>query len=351
MFNCFKLFFLVMNYFTKNIAWIIPSLIVITFVVFFSIYFFTAKVDVLGDKAYIYVYPNSTKQEVIENIKKQDIVFNSFVFKAYSVLLNYDKAHTGRYEIRNGMSVGKMVNMLAKGRQTPLRLVIGKSRTKEEFAAKIDNELAFSKQELMSKLNDNAFLQQFGLDSSTSITLFIPNTYEVYWDISVEDFFKRMNKENDIFWKKRLGKLSEIGFNKIQVMTIASIVEEETNQEAEKPIIAGVYINRLKINMPLQADPTIKFALNDFTIKRITGNMLGINSPFNTYRRTGLPPYPICIPSISSIEAVLNYSKHNYLFFCAKEDFSGNHNFTADINEHYNNARKYQKALDENDIY
>lgn len=340
-----------MNYFQKNIGWIVPVLIVFTFIVFFSIYFFTASVDMIGEKTYIYVYPNSTKEEVIENIKKQDIVFNSFVFKAYSVLLNYDRAHTGRYEIKNGMSVGRMVNMLAKGRQTPLRLVIGKSRTKEEFAAKIDPELAFSKEQLMAKLNDNAFLKQFGLDSSTSLTLFIPNTYEVYWDINVDDFFKRMNKEQDIFWNKRQAKLNETGFNKIQVMTIASIVEEETNQEKEKPVIAGVYINRLKINMPLQADPTIKYALNDFTIKRITGDMLGVDSPFNTYRNTGLPPYPICIPSISSIDAVLNYSKHNYLYFCAKEDFSGNHNFTADIKEHYENARKYQKALDEIDIY
>ncbi|MDD2530149.1 MAG: endolytic transglycosylase MltG [Bacteroidales bacterium] len=340
-----------MNYFRKNIGWIIPVLIVIGFIVLFTSYFFSAKVDVLGEKTYIYVYPNSTKKDVLEIIQKEGIVFNTFVFKAYSTLLRYEEIHSGRYEVRNNMSVGQLVNMLANGHQTPLRLVVGKSRTKAEFAEKIDKELAFSKKDLLSKLNDNEFLSTFGLDSSTSLTLFIPNTYEVYWDISVEEFFKRMNREQEVFWKKRLVKLEEIGFTKIETMTIASIVEEETNQVAEKPIIAGVYINRLKINMPLQADPTIKYALGDFTIKRIAGKMLGVDSPFNTYKRTGLPPNPICIPSISSIDAVLNYSKHNYLFFCAKEDFSGNHNFTANINEHYANARKYQKALNERDIY
>ncbi len=340
-----------MSYLKKNIGWIIPLIIIIATTLLFTSYFFVAKVSTPEEKIYIYVYPNSTKQDIIENIKNKDIVFNSFVFKAYSFLLRYDKAHSGRYEIRDGMSVGCMVNMLAKGRQTPLRLVIGKSRTKAEFAEKIDKELAFSKEDLLSKLNDNAFLKQYGLDSSTSLTLFIPNTYEVYWDITVEDFFNRMNKEQEVFWKTRLAKLKEIGYNKVEVMTIASIVEEETNKEAEKPIIAGVYINRLKINMPLQADPTIRYALNDFTIRRVGGKMLGVDSPFNTYRRVGLPPNPICIPSISSIDAVLNYSKHNYLFFCAKEDFSGNHNFSADIKEHYNNARKYQKALNERDIF
>lgn len=340
-----------MNYIKKNLIWIIPLLAGFISIILFSIYLFTAKVDVLKDKTYVYIYPNSNKEEVIQAIKSQDIVFNTFVFKAYSLVFKYNKVHSGRYEIENGMAVGKMVNMFAKAHQTPLRLVIGKSRTKDEFAEKIGKELAFSKSELLSKLNDNEFLKQYDLDSLTSLTLFIPNTYEVYWDISIESFFKRMHKESELFWEKRLKRLDSIGYNKLEVMTIASIVEEETNQNAEKPIIAGVYINRLKKNMLLQADPTIKYALNDFTIKRITGRMLGVESAFNTYRNLGLPPNPICIPSIASIDAVLNYQNHNYIFFCAKEDFSGNHNFTSSLNEHYENARKYQKALNERDIY
>jgi UPF0755 protein len=340
-----------MNYFKKNIGWIIPLLAAFISIILFSIYLFTAKVDVLQDKTYIYIYPNSNKEQVMQAIKSQDIIFNTFAFKAYSFVLKYEKVHSGRYEIKKGMTVGKMVNMLAKGHQTPMRLVIGKSRTKEELAEKLDKELAFTKPELLSKLNDNAFLKQYDLDSLSSITLFIPNTYEVYWDTKVEDFIKRMYNEQRVFWNKRKQRLDSIGYTKLEVMTIASIVEEETNQNAEKPIIAGVYINRLKKNMPLQADPTIKYALSDFTIKRITGRMLGVESPFNTYRNIGLPPNPICIPSIASIDAVLNYQKHDYLFFCAKEDFSGNHNFTSSLNEHYENARKYQKALNEREIY
>ncbi|MDD2488473.1 MAG: endolytic transglycosylase MltG, partial [Bacteroidales bacterium] len=154
----------------------------------------------------------------------------------------------------------------------------------------------------------------------------------------------------DRFWRKREDKLKAIGYNKLEVLTIASIVEEETNMNDEKPIVAAVYINRLKKGMPLQADPTIKFALGDFTIKRIVGKMLGVESPYNTYRNLGLPPAPICIPSIASIDAVLNYEKNDYLFFCAREDFSGYHNFTSDIKEHYANARKYQAALNELEI-
>ncbi|MDD4829301.1 MAG: endolytic transglycosylase MltG [Bacteroidales bacterium] len=334
----------------KNLGWIIPTFAVVFAFVLFFIYFLGAKVDIIEEKTNLYIYPNTTKSEVVKTIESQNIIINSVAFKFYSLVFNYKTVHSGCYEIEKGLSVGRLVHKLAKGRQTPIKLVLGKSRTKEEFAETIDNDLAFSKKELLSKMNDNEFLKSFGVDSITVLSLFIPNTYEVYWNITIDDFFKRMSVEQDRFWRKREDKLKAIGYNKFEVLTIASIVEEETNMNDEKPIVAAVYINRLKKGMPLQADPTIKFALGDFTIKRIVGKMLGVESPYNTYRNLGLPPAPICIPSIASIDAVLNYEKNDYLFFCAREDFSGYHNFTSDIKEHYANARKYQAALNELEI-
>lgn len=334
----------------KNLGWIIPTFAVVFAFVLFFIYFLGAKVDIIEEKTNLYIYPNTTKSEVVKTIESQNIIINSVAFKFYSLVFNYKTVHSGCYEIEKGLSVGRLVHKLAKGRQTPIKLVLGKSRTKEEFAETIDNDLAFSKKELLSKMNDNEFLKSFGVDSITVLSLFIPNTYEVYWNITIDDFFKRMSVEQDRFWRKREDKLKAIGYNKFEVLTIASIVEEETNMNDEKPIVAAVYINRLEKGMPLQADPTIKFALGDFTIKRIVGKMLGVESPYNTYRNLGLPPAPICIPSIASIDAVLNYEKNDYLFFCAREDFSGYHNFTSDIKEHYANARKYQAALNELEI-
>ncbi len=331
----------------KKLSFILPLLAIISAFILFLVYFLTAKVDILDEKVYLYINPNTQRSEIVKTIESQNIIINSVAFNLYSKVFKYDKVYSGRYEVEKGMSVAKLVKRLSKGQQSPIRLILGKSRTKENFAQNIEKELALTQKELLSKMNDNKFLEEFGVDSITVISLFIPNTYEVYWNISAEEFITKMYKEQEKFWKKREGKLKEIGYNRLEVLTIASIVEEETNQNEEKPIVAAVYINRLKKGMLLQADPTVKFAIGDFTIKRIVGSMLGVNSPYNTYKNAGLPPSPICIPSISSIDAVLNYAKNDYIFFCAREDFSGYHNFTADVQEHYANARKYHKALNE----
>ncbi|MCK9163307.1 MAG: endolytic transglycosylase MltG [Bacteroidales bacterium] len=329
----------------KKMSWIIPLLAILSAIIMFTIYFLSSTVDILEDKVYLYIEPNTQRSEIVSSIESQNIIINSVAFKFYSTIFNYNKVYSGRYELKKGMRVGQLVKKLSRGNQAPLNLIIGKSRTKENFSENISKELALTKKDLLNKMNDNKFLKEFGVDSSTVISLFIPNTYEVYWNISAEEFIIRMFKEQEKFWKKREERLKEIGYNKLEVMTIASIVEEETNKNDEKPIVAAVYINRLKKGMPLQADPTVKFAIGDFTIKRIIGSMLGVNSPYNTYQNTGLPPSPICIPSISSIDAVLNYAKNDYIFFCAKEDFSGYHNFSSDVQEHYSNARKYHQAL------
>ena len=218
--------------------------------------------------------------------------------------------------------INKVIKKLSRKHQDPIRLVIGKSRTKEDFANKISQELSFSSKELLDKLNDNKYLKQFGIDSLNSLSI--------------------VNK----FWDKR--NIENHPLDKREIIILASIVEEETNKNDEKKRVAGVYINRLEKNMLLQADPTVKFAIGDFEIKRILGVMLNIDSPYNTYRNLGLPIGAICIPSISSIDAVVNYEKHDYFYFCAKEDFSGYHAFAKTYDEHLINARKYHNALNKN---
>ena len=179
----------------------------------------------------------------------------------------------------------------------------------------------------------------------TFMAMFIPNTYEVYWNCSVNDLLQRMKRESDRFWASRDAKLARCGLTRNEAITLASIVYEETKRQSEMPVVAGVYINRLRRGMPLQADPTVKFALGDFSLRRILHKHLEVDSPYNTYRVVGLPPGPICMPSIAAIDAVLNYQEHDYLYFCAKEDLSGAHNFARTLAEHNRNARAYAAAL------
>lgn len=334
------------NFFQRNLSWIIPISLILITVILSGLYILNSKISISEPKVYLYIKPNTTKDELIKQIKSQDIIFNSLAFDLYSKVYRFNTPKTGMYILENGMKINKVVKKLSRKQQDPLRLVIGKSRTKKDFANKISQELSFSSKELLDKLNDNKYLKQFGVDSLNSLSIVIPNTYEVYWDISVEGFLSRMYKESNKFWDNR--NIENHPLDKREIIILASIVEEETNKNDEKKRVAGVYINRLEKNMLLQADPTVKFAIGDFEIKRILGAMLNIDSPYNTYRNLGLPIGAICIPSISSIDAVVNYEKHDYFYFCAKEDFSGYHAFAKTYNEHLINARKYHNALNKN---
>ena len=205
--------------------------------------------------------------------------------------------------------------------------------------------------ELATAFSDSLLISQSGYNVQTLPALFIPNTYQVYWNISPDKLIERIIKENKKFWNAdRLKKAEELKLTPIEVSTLASIVEEETANKLEKPMVAGLYLNRLKRGMLLQADPTVKFGLQDFTLRRILNKHLLVDSPYNTYKYAGLPPGPIRIPSIDGIESVLNYSRHNYLYMCAKEDFSGTHNFAENMAQHQINARKYQQALNKRNI-
>jgi UPF0755 protein len=255
----------------------------------------------------------------------------------------------GRYIIKNGMGVFTLFRKLHNGSQDPVKITINKFRTKQDLANFLGKKLEASSADFLMYMNNNDSISSLGVTKETLLTLVIPNTYEIYWNSDPKSFFSKMNKESNKFWTdRRLDDLQLLGISKEEAITVASIVEEETNDENEKSTIASVYLNRIKSGMVLGADPTVKFAVGDFSIKRVT--LAHINnsaaSPYNTYKNKGLPPGSICTPSVSSIDAVLKGEKTDYLYFCAKADFSGSHSFAKTAEEHFSNARKYRKALD-----
>ena len=244
------------------------------------------------------------------------------------------------------MSNNELVNLLRSGRQDAVKVQFQNIRTLEEFAGKISGQIEADSLSLLKLLRNPAYLKRFEVNPSTSFVLFLPNTYQFFWNTSAEQFIERMFLEKKKFWNEDRMKQSRlIGINVTRVIILASIIEKETARDIEKPLIAGVYINRLRKNWPLQADPTLIFAWNNYTIKRVYNKHRQIESLYNTYKNTGLPPGPICLPSISSIDAVLHYKKHDFFFFCAKDDLSGYHVFAVTLAEHNRNARKYQRAV------
>ncbi|MFA6923016.1 MAG: endolytic transglycosylase MltG [Bacteroidales bacterium] len=304
------------------------------------------------DFEFIYVKTNSDFDDVVKQLEGKKIIKDRESFEWVAEMMHYKKhIHPGKYKITNNMSNKELVNLLRSGKQTPVVLVFQSIRTKNDFAGVISNQLEADKTELLSLLNNDDYVKKYGLNSENALVLFIPNTYQIYWNTTAEKFIERMAKEYNKFWNNdRRKKAGEAGLTLQQVSVLASIVEQETNMNDEKPIIAGVYLNRIRMNKALEADPTLKFALNDFTIKRILNKHKSVVSPYNTYANKELPPGPICIPSVSSISSVLNYAKHNYIYFCAKEDFSGYHNFAKTAEQHLVNAGKYQRKLDEMNI-
>jgi UPF0755 protein len=252
----------------------------------------------------------------------------------------------GRYKIKPGMSNNQIINMLRSGLQSPVKVTFNNVRLPENLAAKIGQYLLCDSLCIYQTLADSAHYTQYGFSKETFMSMFIPNTYEVYWNTDPKVLLDKMKNEYDKFWNENRKNLAAaMNLTPIQVITLASIVQSETQKLTDAPIIAGVYVNRLDRGIPLQADPTLVFALKDFTIKRVLDIHKAVESPYNTYKYAGLPPGPICLPSPKVIDATLNYQKNNFIYFCAREDFSGYSNFAATLNEHNQNARKYQNAL------
>lgn len=307
----------------------------------------------LEETVYIYIEPSTEYDEVVDQIKNQINLPSEKFFQIISEKMKFPETiKTGRYAIRDGMTMPEIIRMLRSGNQTAVKLTFNNMRTKENLAGRISNQLMLDSVELLNVLKNETKLEILGFDTNTIAAMFIPNTYEVYWDTSIDKLMNRMKKEYTNFWNEsRKDKAKEIGLSPIEVSILASIVEEEATYSDEYSIVAGLYLNRLKRGQRLEADPTIKFALNDFSLRRILYKHLEVESPYNTYRNEGLPPGPIRIPSIRGIDATLSPQDHKYLFMCAKEDLSGRHNFATTHAEHLRNAARYQRALNERRIY
>lgn len=303
-----------------------------------------------GKEKFIFVDDNDNIDSVYAKMMPLTTSYGMLMFKTLVGHSAYkDNIRTGRYSLEQGAL--QTFRHMKNGVQAPVSLTIPSVRTVQDMAEKISDKLMMSRGELLAALTDASTCDKYGYTPQTIPCIFIPNTYDVYWNTSVDDFLKRMQKESRKFWTfERKEKAKAAGLTETEVITLASIVDEETDAEKEMPMIAGMYLNRLHLDMPLQADPTIKFATKQFDAHRIYHNMLSVNSPYNTYKNTGLPPGPIRIPSIAAIDAVLNYVHHDYIYMCAKEDFSGTHNFARTYEEHQQNAERYAKALNERGI-
>lgn len=298
---------------------------------------------------YLYIPTGASYMLVLDELVNGGYIDDVASFDILAKRANYpDMVKAGKFKIAKGTSNYNLIRKLRSGKQEPVKLVINKLRTKQDFIEMISAQLEPDSAEMAVILNDNSFLTSHGFDTNTAMAAVIPDTYEFYWNTSAEKVYARLAEYYKKYWTAERTTLADsLGLTPTEVIILASIVEEETNKNDEKSNVASVYLNRIKKNMPLQADPTVKFAVGDFAIKRVLKVHTEYDSPYNTYMYAGLPPGPINTPSKATINAVLHTEPTEYLYFCAKEDFSGYHNFASNYNEHMKNARAYQKALNE----
>lgn len=310
--------------------------------------FKTPNFNVKGDSFAILIPKGADFNQVLDTLKKHDLVRDQLSFRFLAKVLGVaERVKPGRYLVSPESGNWELLRKMRNGRQDALRITINNLRLKEDIASKLGKVMAFDSVYIFKMLDSAEITQQYGFTPETIPCLFIPNTYEVLWTSSFDDFMKKMLKANKRFWNsKRVNQAKSLGLTPVQAGILASIVYGESKYTGEQARIAGVYWNRFRTGMRLQADPTVIFAWKDFRIKRVSGKYMSINSPYNTYKNVGLPPGPISIPPVDVIDKVLNLEKHAYMYFCAKEDFSGTHNFAVSYEEHMQNAAKFQAALD-----
>ncbi len=304
--------------------------------------------------ATIYVQPKQDYFQLVDQMVELGVIKNANTFHWTAKLMKFNDGSikAGKYALEGIKDNRSFIQLIRSGRQKPINITIGSARTLNQLIGRVSNEMSMDSLALASAINEKIEASKGLFTSQTIINLFIPNTYQVYWSDSPDKFIKRIQKEYDIFWDKneRKAKAKAQGLSQNEVMTLASIVEKETNYNPEKPRIAGVYLNRIKREIPLQADPTVVFSVGDFSIKRVLNKHLAFDSPYNTYMYPGLPPGPICLPGVASIDAVLNPEEHKYLYFCAKPGYDGQHNFAKYLSEHNKNAKTYQRWLNKEGI-
>jgi UPF0755 protein len=339
--------------------YLIPALLCLLALVALGYYYLFTSFSGGKETTYVYIDKDDNYDSLMTKLKP---IAQRHCYHAFCTLSRHsslvDKVRAGRYEIESSMGTFTLFRRIKNGLQTSMNLVVPSVRTMEDLAGKLGKKLMLDSTELVTAFKDEAVCGKYGYDTLTIPALFIPNTYDIYWTVSLERFMDYMQRENKKFWNEdRTIKAERLKLSPVEITTLASIVDEETTNNEEKPMVAGMYYNRLMLRnaeypdgMPLQADPTIKFAWKQFGLKRIYNKLLYIDSPYNTYRYPGLPPGPIRVPSVAGIDAVLNMVHHDYIYMCAKEDFSGTHNFARTYREHLDNARRYAVALNQRGI-
>jgi UPF0755 protein len=339
----------------KTILYIIIALGILVMVIFILIYrnIFGENILTGKNKNVIYIPTGSTFEQVLDSLNSKLLLKDRKTFIWLANKKNYPASiKPGRYVIDKDLSYNGLINILRGGKQSPVRVTFSNVRTLNEIAGKFGKQIETDSLQITGFFSDVTNYSRDGFNKENIISVFIPNTYEFYWNTNPGDLYSRMLREYNLFWNdQRLIKAKEKGLSPMEVSILASIIDDEVTRKDEKPRIAGVYLNRLKRGIPLQACPTIKFALNDFTITRVLNKYLTVDSPYNTYMHSGFPPGPIGCASIEGIDAVLNAEQHDYLFFAAKADFSGYHNFSRTLTEHNKYARMYQKELDKRKIF
>lgn len=306
-----------------------------------------------GKNVELFIPTGSDYLAVANQLQGGKLLKDIRAFHMVSRMMNYThQVKPGRYILKDGMSSRELITKLRSGDQSAVRFTFVKFRTPDQLAEYVGTQLEMTKEEFLGIMNDPDFLKKHsGLTPETAMTVFIPNTYEVWWNIKPKAFFERMFSEYKKFWNdERNAKRQKLKLNRLEVMALASIVEEETNKNDEKPKVAGLYLNRIRKGMLLQADPTVKFAVGDFALRRILNKHLQVDSPYNTYIYPGVPPAPICTPSIPSIDAVLNEEKHNYFYMCANIEGTGYHKFSESLTEHNAYAKLYHQMLNQRGI-
>ncbi len=318
----------------------------------YQLYQYVFRENVKKDYVLI-IQEKTTFKQVLEELTEKDVLASYKAFKWVAKKKKYPSmVKPGRYALKKGMNSNQAVNILRSGLQDPVNVTFNNCRFKEDLAGKVSKYIHADSLSLLHLFYDEDQIEKYGFTTETYRAMFIPNTYEFYWTTTAKQFAERMKTEYDRFWNdERKKKAEEVNLTPVEVTILASIVQSETIKKDELSTVAGLYLNRLKRGQLLQADPTVKYAIGDFSLKRILNSHLEIDSPYNTYKYVGLPPGPINFPEIATIDAVLNYEKHNFIYMCAKEDFSGYHNFASTLSEHNRNAAKYRAALDENKIY
>lgn len=338
----------------RKYIFLIAAIIVVV-VAIMSVYrnLINLKIHTGSESKSFYIPTGSSYDDVISALDTTFDIKKPGLFNWIAIRKNYDSnIRPGKYEVQSGTSYFELIDMLRAGNQKPVKVIFNNVRTLNQLAGKVGGRIEADSISIISFLNDESNYSEDGFTRETIIGVFIPDTYEFFWNTDAEGFYKRMLREYKNFWNPdRLKRAEKIKLDPNGVSTLASIVDDEVAKKDEKPRIAGVYLNRLKIGMPLQACPTIRFALNDYTITRVLNKHLTVESPYNTYKYRGLPPGPVGCPSIEGIEAVLNAEEHDYLFFAAKPDFSGYHNFSRTLSEHNRYAASYQNELNRRRIF